>query len=231
MKNILVVGGSSGIGKAIVKKLQENDENNIIIISRTLEDFKDFNGKYLEADVTDQELNFDLGIGSLDGLVYAPGTINLRPFTGLKIDDFQKELEVNYLGAIRVLQLVLKQLRKSDKASVVFFSTVAAKVGMNFHSSIAGAKGALEAAMRALAAEYAPKIRFNCVAPSLTETPLASKLLSNEKSRKMSIERHPMKDIGTAEDVARVAIWLMSEEASFVTGQTIGVDGGLSTLR
>lgn len=231
MKNYLIVGGSHGIGKEIVKNLQQNDENNIIVMSRTLEDFPDFNGQYLEADVTDPELDFDLGIDSLDGLVYAPGSINLKPFTGLKIDDFQKDIEINYLGAIRVLQKVIKLLKKVDKSSVVFFSTVAAKVGMNFHSSISGAKGALEAMSRSLAAEYAPKIRFNCIAPSLTDTPLASKLLANEKSRKMSEDRHPLKDIGTAGQVASLANWLLSEKSKFVTGETFGINGGISNIR
>jgi NAD(P)-dependent dehydrogenase (short-subunit alcohol dehydrogenase family) len=229
MKNILLVGGSSGIGLEILKRLNSNPDINLINLSRT--NPESFNGSHVSLDIRDSELNFDLGVDKLDGLIYCPGSINLKPFTGLKIEDFQNDLEVNYLGAIKILKNVIKLLRKSDLASVVFFTTVASQVGMNFHSSISGAKGALESFSRSLAAEYAPKIRFNCIAPSLTDTPLAGKLLATEKSRQMSIDRHPLKQVGLPEDVASLAEWLLSDESKFVTGQTISMDGGLSNIR
>lgn len=225
MKNYLIVGGNSGIGKEIVSGLLGTDSN-IYTISRN-----GSGANHITGDVTDPNLKIDLSIDRLDGLVYCPGSINLKPLTSLKIEDFQNDLEVNYLGAVRVIKQLVNLLRKSENASVVLFSTVATKIGMNFHSSISGAKSAVEGLTKSLAAEYATKIRFNCIAPSLTETPLAGKLLANEKSRQMSVDRHPLKKIGEAKDVASLALWLLSENSKFVSGEIVKMDGGIANIK
>lgn len=142
-----------------------------------------------------------------------------------------KDLEVNYMGAFQNIQENFKLLKKGEDASVVLFSTVAVQTGMVFHSSIAGAKGAIEGLTRALAAEFAPDIRVNCVAPSLTDTSLAEGLLNNEKKREAAIGRHPLKRVGEAKDIASAAKYLLSEEASWITGQILHVDGGIGMVR
>jgi NAD(P)-dependent dehydrogenase (short-subunit alcohol dehydrogenase family) len=167
----------------------------------------------------------------IDGIVYCPGSINLKPFRTLKHQDFITELELNVLGAIKILQAYSSNLAQSKNASVVFFSTVAVQTGMPFHSSVAVSKGALEGLTRALAAEFAPKIRVNCIAPSLTQTPLAGKLINTPEKLEAGANRHPLKRIGTASDIANAAEFLLSEKASWVTGQVIHIDGGMSTLK
>lgn len=225
MKNILVVGGSRGIGKAIVERLDAN----IHVISRNEINDKKEGVNYIVADACDEniELNFD----ALDSVIYCPGTINLKPFTSLKRADFDHDMEVNFFGAVNVIQKSIKLLKKSENASVVLFSTVAAKIGMPFHASIASAKSAIEGLTKSLAAEYAPKIRFNCIAPSLTDTSLASKLLSNEKVKENSINTNPMKMIGDPNDIASMVEWLISDEAKWFTGQIINFDGGMSSIK
>lgn len=218
-KQILIVGGSSGIGNALNNLLNE-EGHEIINISRSQGG----------TDVLDESPNFPIIDGALDALVYCPGSINLKPFRGLKMEDFQHDLEVNYLGAIKTIKHYLPNLKEAERASITLFSTVAVQKGMPFHSSIAGAKGAIEGLTRALAAEFAPKIRVNCIAPSLTETPLASKLLRNEKQREGAEQRHPLKSIGQASDIANMAHYLISEKANWISGQIIGVDGGMSSL-
>jgi NAD(P)-dependent dehydrogenase (short-subunit alcohol dehydrogenase family) len=167
----------------------------------------------------------------IDGIVYCPGSINLKPFRTLKHQDFITELELNVLGAIKILQAYSSNLVQSKNASVVFFSTVAVQAGMPFHSSVAVSKGALEGLTRALAAEFAPKIRVNCIAPSLTQTPLAGKLINTPEKLEAGANRHPLKRIGTASDIANAAEFLLSEKAGWVTGQVIHIDGGMSTLK
>ena len=167
----------------------------------------------------------------LDGVFYAPGSINLKPFHGLKPDDFRAEFELNVMGAIRVLQAVLPRLKKAGQASVVLASTVAVQQGMPFHSSIAASKGALEGLVRSLAAEWAPHIRVNAIAPSLTDTPLAERLLNADAKREAAANRHPLKRVGTAEDQAQAVAFLLSNRSSWITGQVLGVDGGMSRVR
>lgn len=191
----------------------------------------------LGATVSEVDVTADIGEQdpavpeSLNGLVYAPGSIELAPFRQLSPEKMSKEIDLNVLGAVRVVQHVLPRLTAGDGASVVLFSTVATAQGMNFHASVAAAKSAVEGLAISLAAEFAPKkVRFNVVAPSLTDTPLAGRLLNNEKKRQSSADRHPLKRVGTAEDIAAAVRYLLSDGASWVTGQRIGVDGGLSTL-
>lgn len=227
MNNYLIVGGTKGIGKEIVNQL----DGNKIIVSRMPQEEVLPNSTYITGDVTDENFKLDIEIEQLDGVIYCPGTINLRPFTSMKRQDFLNDFEVNLLGAVNILQQSIKYLKKSENASVVMFSTVAVKLGMPFHSSIAASKAAVEGLSKSLAAEYAPKIRFNCIAPSLTDTDLAKKLLSNEKVRESSLNSNPMKQIGDATDLASLAVWLLSDNAKWFTGQIINFDGGMSSLK
>jgi 3-oxoacyl-[acyl-carrier protein] reductase len=218
-KRVLIVGGNTGIGAALNKQLLAEGVETILIS-------RNQGG----VDVLDDEPNFPVIDGAIDALVYCPGSINLKPFRGLKISDFQHDMDVNYFGAVKTIKNYLPNLKESKDASIVLFSTVAVQKGMPFHSSIAGAKGAVEGLTRALAAELAPSIRVNCVAPSLTDTPLAEKLLRNEKQREGAEQRHPLKAIGEAVDVAHMANFLISDKARWMSGQIIGVDGGMSSL-
>jgi len=218
-KRVLIVGGNTGIGAALNEQLLAEGVETILIS-------RNQGG----VDVLDDEPNFPVIDGAIDALVYCPGSINLKPFRGLKISDFQHDMDVNYFGAVKTIKNYLPNLKESKDASIVLFSTVAVQKGMPFHSSIAGAKGAVEGLTRALAAELAPSIRVNCVAPSLTDTPLAEKLLRNEKQREGAEQRHPLKAIGAAIDVAHMANFLISDKARWMSGQIIGVDGGMSSL-
>jgi NAD(P)-dependent dehydrogenase (short-subunit alcohol dehydrogenase family) len=178
--------------------------------------------------VTDSEITLQGLPDELDGFIYCPGSINLKPFKMLSLDAFQKDLELNFTGLVKVLKEVMPKFREG--ASLVFFSTVAVGTGMPFHTSVAAAKGAIEGFARALAAEYAPKLRVNVIAPSLVDTPLATRLLNNEKKQEKMAERHPLKRVGTPSDIAKMAAFLLSDDSSWMTGQVLGVDGGISTL-
>lgn len=226
-KNILLIGGSTGIGLEIANQLV--NENNVIVASRNKGELND-DIKHLEFDVLKDNIE-DLDLPEeIHGLVYCPGSINLKPFKMLKHKDFEEEMNLNFLSLVKVVQEVLPKLKKAENASLVFFSTVAVKVGMPFHTSVAAAKGAIEGFAKSLAAEYAPSLRVNVIAPSLTDTPLAEKLLSNDSKKEKMSERHPLKRVGNAKDIANAATFLLSDENSWITGQIIGVDGGLSTL-
>ncbi|WBL24417.1 SDR family NAD(P)-dependent oxidoreductase [Zunongwangia sp. HGR-M22] len=227
-KNILLIGGSTGIGFEIAKKLYKDDH--IFIASRNKGDSEELEITHLEFDVLKDDISsLDLP-EKLDGLVYCPGSINLKPFKMLKTKDFEEEMQLNFFGLINVVNALIPKLKEADKASLVFFSTVAVKVGMPFHTSVAAAKGAVEGFAKSLAAEYAPNLRVNVIAPSLTDTPLAQKLLNNDKKKEKMSDRHPLKRVGTTNDIASIATFLLSDDSSWMTGQIIGVDGGLSTL-
>ena len=231
-KKIFVVGGSSGIGLEIVKKLQ-NQQNEVFVGSRTRENLQDHpQVTHLKLDVT-QDFSDLAGLPEMvHGLVFCPGTIVLKPFQRLTSGDFQKDFEINLLGAVKIIQGCLKSLKKYPTgASIVLFSTVAVKVGMPFHASVASAKGAVEGLTKSLTAEFAPRIRVNAIAPSLTDTPLAASLLSSEDRQKASAERHPLKRIGSPQEIAALAQHLLSDEGSWITGQIFHVDGGMSSLR
>jgi NAD(P)-dependent dehydrogenase (short-subunit alcohol dehydrogenase family) len=231
-KNFFIAGGSSGIGLEIVKALNEKG-NEIYVGSRTIDQFASLNGvHHFTLDVKANALNLEELPEVLNGIVYCPGTIRLLPFQRLTIDDFLEDLQINFLGAVKTIQACLTRLKKSKTgASVVLFSTVAVKTGMPFHASVAGAKAAVEGLTRSLAAEFAPRIRFNAIAPSLTDTPLAQNLLSSEEKRQASADRHPLKRIGTPQEIARLAVYLMSDASAWLTGQIIHIDGGMSSLR
>jgi NAD(P)-dependent dehydrogenase (short-subunit alcohol dehydrogenase family) len=228
MKNILLIGGSYGIGLSIAKALA--NDNNVFVASRTAEGLSNLNVTHLTFDAQTDTLDISKLPAVIDGLVYCPGSINLRPFKGLKIETFESDLQINFLDMVKVVQTVLPQLTASNQSSIVLFSSVAASMGMPFHTSVAAAKGAIEGFAKALAAEYAPKIRVNVIAPSLTNTPLADKFLNNETKQEKSAERHPLKRFGQPDDLAQMATFLLSEKSSWMSGQILHVDGGMSTL-
>lgn len=228
MKNILLIGGSYGIGLAIAKEIQAG--NNVFVASRTNENLDDLNVTYIPFDALNDTLDLSTLPAVIDGLVYCPGSINLRPFRGLKPEAFENDLQINFISLVKVIQSILPNLTASEQSSIVLFSSVAASMGMPFHTSVAASKGAIEGFAKALAAEYAPKIRVNVIAPSLTDTPLADKFLNNETKQEKSAERHPLKRFGKPDDIAKMASFLLSDKSSWISGQTFNVDGGMSTL-
>ena len=228
MKNILLIGGSYGIGLAIAQEIQ--NENNVFVASRTNENLSGLNVTHIPFDASSDILDTSKLPAVIDGLVYCPGSINLRPFKGLKPEAFETDLQINFISLVKVIQAVLPNLTAEEQSSIVLFSSVAASMGMPFHTSVAAAKGAIEGFAKALAAEYAPKIRVNVIAPSLTDTPLADKFLNNETKQEKSAERHPLKRFGKPEDSAQMATFLLSDKSSWISGQIFHVDGGMSTL-
>jgi NAD(P)-dependent dehydrogenase (short-subunit alcohol dehydrogenase family) len=225
-KNILLIGGSSGIGLATAKLLTENHE--VYIASRSSDSLTGLDIHHLPFDVTTDDLStLDLP-AELSGLVYCPGSINLRPFKGLKPEAFEADFQINVMGFVKSLQAVLPKL--TTNSSVVLYSTVAVKVGMPFHASVAASKGALEGLSKSLAAELAPNTRVNVIAPSITNTPLADRFLNNEAKMEKSAQRHPLKRVGEADDIAAMTRFLLSDDSSWMTGQILGLDGGMSTL-
>ncbi|PKP26495.1 MAG: oxidoreductase [Bacteroidetes bacterium HGW-Bacteroidetes-2] len=228
-KNILLIGGSYGIGKAIAENLAK--KNDVIIASRTLPEINLNNIKHIPFDATKDDITSKELPEQLDGFVYCPGSIQLRPFKNLKIETFEEDFQINFISMVITLKGILPNLLKSENPSIVIFSSVAVKIGMPFHSSISASKGAIEGFAKAFAAEYAPKIRCNVIAPSLTDTPLAERFLNDEKKKENASERHPLKRIGETKDIANMVSFLISKKASWITGQVYGVDGGLSTLK
>lgn len=224
----LIVGGSSGIGKTIAENMKSKGKVYSTYHKHEVSSPEGID--YISYDATDDQ-PLDLDVDQLDGLVYCPGTINLKPFHRLTNKDFIQDFEINLLGAVRVIQQFLPQLKKSDNASVVLFSTVAVQQGMSFHSSVAASKGAVEGLTRSLAAELAPKIRVNAIAPSIVNTPLAERLLNNDEKIKASEKRHPLHKIGHPEYIAAMAEFLLSDQSSWITGQIMKVDGGMSSIK
>lgn len=231
MKNIVIIGGSKGIGKAITQQ-QLSAGNHVWVLSRTQPDVAaNPNLHYIAWDALQNTFPVQTLPEQIDGLVYCPGTINLKPFHRLTAEEFQHDWALNVMGAIQAIQACLSAMKKSESASIVLFSTVAVKIGMPFHAGIAAAKGAIEGLTRSLSAEFAPKIRVNCVAPSLTQTELAARLLSSDDRIEASNKRHPLQRIGQADDLANISSFLLSDASSWMTGQIIGVDGGMSSVK
>lgn len=231
-KNVLLVGGSSGIGLELARRLLEAGAA-LTIWSRRLP------GDLQPGGFAHSVVDVRLPIGEqspavpqpLHGLAYCPGSITLGSFVRLTEQQFLSDFDVNLLGAVRVLKHCLGSFDKSG-ASVVLFSTVAVRTGFALHASVASAKGAVEGLVRSLAAEFAARrIRFNALAPSLTETPLAALLLSTEDKRARAAQRNPLGRIGTAGDLAAAAEFLLGEDSGWITGQVLPVDGGDSALR
>jgi 3-oxoacyl-[acyl-carrier protein] reductase len=227
-KTILLIGGNSGIGLATARLLQAQG-NSLVAAARSP-------GPLAALGIPVQ--HFDaLQPGPLelppvlDGFVYFPGSISLKPFHRLTPEDFLNDFRVNCLGAVAALQSALPALKAADSASVVLFSTIAVARGLSFHASIAAAKGAVEGLTLSLAAELAPKIRVNAIAPSLTDTPLATNLLNSDVKKEAASKRHPLQQVGDPEDVAQLVAFLLSDASRFFTGQILRPDGGLSSVR
>ena len=231
MKNILIIGGSSGIGGELTKILAQNGNKVFASFNKTIKDDQE-NINFFKLNVFDDSYDIYSVLPSvLDGVVYCPGSINLKPFNRIKVKEFIDDFNLQVIGAIRIIQDVLPLLRKSETASIVLFSTVACRTGFPFHSQVSVSKGAIEGLMRSLSAELAPQTRVNCIAPSLTDTPLAKNLLNTESKRKANSLKHPLKKIGSTSDIAYAVEYLLSQKSQWITGQIISVDGGLSTIK
>jgi NAD(P)-dependent dehydrogenase (short-subunit alcohol dehydrogenase family) len=229
-RTYLVVGHSSGIGLSLTRRALA-EGHTVVGVSRRASGIAMSGLTERQADILEVDLaSLDLP-AVLDGVAYCPGSLNLKSFRALREGDFLDDFRISALGAVRVLQATANALRAGHQPGVVLFSTVAVGQGMPFHASIAMAKGAVEGLTRSLAAEWAPAIRVNAVAPSLTSTPLAARLLSSEERVQSSRDRHPLRQIGEPDDVAAVALFLLGDQARWITGQVWGVDGGLSTVR
>lgn len=226
MKNILIVGGSKGIGNAIL--LQQLEKNKVYTISRTAPEMSHPNLVHYSLDVLKDALP---EIESLDTLIYCPGSITLKPIGSLSIDDFRNDFEINVIGAVKVIQKYLAALKKGNQPSVLLFSTVAAKLGMPFHASIATAKAGVEGLVKSLGAELASSIRINAIAPTITETTLASGILRNDRMKENMVERHPMKGYLQPQEVAEMADFLISEKAKSISGQIFEMDYGIVSFK
>ena len=226
MNKVLIIGGSKGIGNAIIKTLI--DENLIINISRTPPLITHHNLTHVNCNILTDNLP---DIGEIDSLIYCPGSINLKPISRLTLDDFRNDFEINVIGAVKTIQQYLPSLKKGTHPSILLFSTVAAKLGMPFHASVAAAKSAVEGLTKSLGAELAPSIRVNAIAPTVTDTTLASKLLRNERMIENITERHPLKKYLTPKEVADMAAFLISEKATSISGQIFELDCGIVTFK
>ena len=226
-KNILIIGSSSALGRAASEMLRDSGEYTIGV-GRTDQSLS-YNEHHI---INDYDFgNFPVIDKPIHGLVYCPGTIQLKPFHRITPEEWVAELRVNLMGAVATVQHYLSQLKSAGRASVIFVSTVAVKSGMPFHASVATSKAALEGLSRSLAAEYAPVIRFNVVAPGLTESGLSERLLNSPEKWEAAAKRHPMKSIGKPADLASAACFLLSDQAGWITGETLAVDGGMANLR
>ncbi|WAC03129.1 SDR family NAD(P)-dependent oxidoreductase [Lacinutrix neustonica] len=226
MKNILVIGGSKGIGNAIITCLLDN--NKVINISRTSPKQSHQNLTHHACDVLKDDLR---DLEALDVLIYCPGSINLKPISRLSLDDFRADFEINVLGAVKAIQKYLPVLKNGKSPAILLFSTVAAKLGMPFHASVATAKSGVEGLVKSLGAELAPSIRINAIAPTVTDTTLASKLLRNEKMVENMVDRHPLKKFLNPEEVANMADFLISDKAASIYGQIFEMDCGIVSFK
>ncbi|GAA4977301.1 SDR family oxidoreductase [Algibacter aquimarinus] len=226
MKTIVVIGGSKGIGKAILNKLLNHSK--VVNISRTAPQMEHANLNHFSCDITKDNLP---DLDKIDALIYCPGSINLKPISRLSIDDFKNDFEINVLGAVKAVHKYLPILKNGEKPSILLFSTVAAKLGMPFHASIATAKSGVEGLVKSLGAELAPTIRINAIAPTVTDTELASKLLRNDKMIENIKERHPLKKFLNPEEVAGMAEFLISDKAASLSGQIFEMDCGIVSFK
>ena len=226
MRHILIIGGTKGIGKAIIDLLIE--ENKITCMSRNVSDYNHVNYNHIQLDAT---LDNFPDLEKIDSLVYCPGSINLKPISTLSIEDFRNDFELNVIGAVKSIKKYLPLLKKGENPSILLFSTVATKLGMPYHASVSASKSAIDGIVKTLGAELAPKIRINAIAPTITNTELASKILRNEKVMENMIERHPLKKILSADEVAKMAKFLITEDGSSISGQIINMDAGIVSFK
>ena len=226
MKNIVIIGGSKGIGNAIL--LQQLETNKVYNISRTPAEISHPNLTHFSLDVLHDALP---EIENVDTLIYCPGSITLKPIGSLAVDDFRNDFEINVIGAVKVIQKYLPALKKGINPSIILFSTVAAKLGMPFHASIATAKAGVEGLVKSLGAELASTVRVNAIAPTITETSLSAGILRNDRMKENMIERHPMKSYLKPEEVASMANFLISENAKSISGQVFEMDYGIVSFK
>jgi NAD(P)-dependent dehydrogenase (short-subunit alcohol dehydrogenase family) len=227
-KSFVLIGGSYGIGATLASRLAQQG-NEVFVLSRTQPTFQGVT--HIPFDVRNDAIDLKHLPSAFHGLAYLPGTIQLKPFHRFTEEEFVEDFRINTVLAVRCIKEMLPLLKAAGNSAIVLFSTVAVQQGMPFHTSVAMAKGALEGLTRSLAAELAPKIRVNAVAPSITNTPLASRILSNEEKKQSSGDRHPLKRVGEASDIAQAASYLLTHESSWISGQILHVDGGMSSLR
>ena len=226
MKNIVIIGGTKGIGKSIVSEVVENHK--VVCLSRNQIDFNHDNYTFHKFDaLVDDYPDWD----SVDCLIYCPGSINLKPISTLSLDDFRNDFELNVIGAVRAIKKYLNLLKKSESASILLFSTVATKLGMPYHASVSVAKSGIDGLVKTLGSELAPKVRINAIAPTITNTELASKILRNDKVIENMVERHPLKKILSSSEVAKMASFLISEDASSISGQIFNMDAGIVSFK
>jgi NAD(P)-dependent dehydrogenase (short-subunit alcohol dehydrogenase family) len=217
---ILLIGASSDIACHLYETYKSDYD---FIRFSSNDEFSDVNNFNL------QDPDTYIEIEDISGIVYFPGTIVLKPFKQLGLEDFKNDYDINVLGLLKILKYYQSSL--IDGSSLVFISTVAAKLGMPFHSSISMCKASLEALAISLAAEWAPKVRVNCVAPSLVNTKLAKRFFRNDKQKEMMSERHPLKKTGKSEDISHTIEFLLSNKSNWVSGQVFNIDGGMSSLK
>lgn len=230
MRNYIIIGGSSGIGKELVSLLEKQNTNIIATFNKNeVQNRK--NVSYIKLDVTTDELNLDNLPEEIHGLAYCPGSINLKPFHRFKEEDFIADFKLQVLGATNIIKHLLPKIKKSEDSSILLFSTVAVQSGFSFHSQVAISKGAIEGLTRSLAAELSPTIRVNAIAPSLTNTNLASRFLNTEAKLELQAANNPLKKVGDAKNVAEAAVFLLTSKSSWITGQIIHVDGGFSKIK
>ena len=231
MRNNVVIGASSGIGKSITNRLIAQNENVWATYNTSKDLFSEDRINWNHLDVLQDSISLNFIPDKIDTIVYCPGSINLKPFKRFTPQHFIDDYNLQVVGAIKLIQYALPALLKSSNPSIVFFSTVAVNQGFSFHTQVATSKGAIEGLTRSLAAEFAPNIRVNAVAPSLTNTPLTEKLLNSDDKQKVNASRHPLKRIGIPEDIAEMVLFLLSEKSTWITGQVFHVDGGMSNLK
>ena len=226
MNKIVIVGGSRGIGKEIINELV--NDNMIINLSRNKPELTHTNLSHYNIDILTSDLP---DLEDVSSVIYCPGSINLKPIGRISLDEFREDFEINVVGAVKIIQKYLPSLKKSTNASILLFSTVATKLGMPYHSTVAASKSAIDGLVKTLGAELAPKIRVNAIAPTITKTDLASKLLRNEKVIENMVERHPLKKILMPEEVAKMAKFLISTDASSISGQIFNLDAGIVSFK
>lgn len=231
MSTILIIGASSGIGAQLASQLSIAGHQVIGTYHLHPVQSDSTNISYHQVNILDDAPDFSYIPEVLDGIVYCPGSISLKPFHRIKPQDFAADYQLQVTGAIKAIQAALPALKKGSNPSIVLFSTTAVQTGLNFHSMVSASKGAIEGLTRALAAEFAPTIRVNCIAPSLTDTPLAASLLNTPEKKEANAQRHPLRRIGAASDIASMAEFLLSEKSGWITGQVMHVDGGISRLK
>lgn len=217
---ILLIGASSDIACHLYETYKSDYD---FIRFSSNDEFSDVSNFNL------QDPDTYIEIEDISGIVYFPGTIVLKPFKQLGLEDFKNDYDINVLGLLKILKYYQSSL--TDGSSLIFISTVAAKLGMPFHSSISMCKASLEALAISLAAEWAPKVRVNCVAPSLVNTKLAKRFFRNDKQKEMMSERHPLKKTGKSEDISHTIEFLLSNKSNWVSGQVFNIDGGMSSLK